>query len=80
MKMKALIILVIMGLCYDIALILSLEKIYPEQSEITFSGEILENKNENTYIVKVLENKKRSERNSLPYTSRIFHKEYVLLQ
>jgi len=58
MKMKALIILVIMGLCYDIALILSLEKIYPEQSEITFSGEILENKNENTYIVKVLENKK----------------------
>ena len=44
MKMKALIILVIMGLCYDIALILSLEKIYPEQSEITFSGEILENK------------------------------------
>ena len=44
--MKALIILVIMGLCYDIALILSLEKIYPEQSEITFSGEILENKNE----------------------------------
>ena len=46
MKLKALIILIIMGLCYDIALILSFEKIYPEETEISFIGEILEKKKE----------------------------------
>jgi competence protein ComEC len=60
MKLKALIILIIMGLCYDIALILSFEKIYPEETEISFIGEILEKKKEDCYIVKVLENEKIS--------------------
>lgn len=62
MKIKMLIILLIMGLCYyDIALILSFERIYPEEMQIFFYGEIVTEKEEkdyyNRYIVKVMENK-----------------------
>lgn len=62
MKIKILIILLIMGLCYyDIALILSFEKLYPEKMQIFFYAEIVKEKEEkdyyNKYIVKVIENK-----------------------
>ncbi len=61
MKSKILIILLIMGLCYyDIALIFSLKKVYPEKMEISFLCEIVKEKEEkeyyNKYIVKVIEN------------------------
>lgn len=62
MKIKILIILIIMGLCcYDIALIFSFERIYPEEMEISFYCEVIKENEEkeyyNRYIVKVLENK-----------------------
>ncbi len=62
MKIKVLIILLIMGLCYyDIALILSFEKIYPEEIEMSFYCKIINEKDEkgyyNKYVVKVIENK-----------------------
>lgn len=62
MKIKILSILLIMGLCYyDIALILSFERIYPEEMEILFYCEIIKEKEEknyyNKYVVKVIENK-----------------------
>lgn len=61
MKIKILIILIIMGLCYNIAFIFSFEKIYPETEKILFSCEVIREKEEkdyyDKYIVKVLENK-----------------------
>lgn len=60
MKIKILIILIIMGLCYDIALIFSLEKIYPEKMEIFFKCEVIKEKESkeyyDKYIVKVIQN------------------------
>lgn len=61
MKKKVLIILIIMGLCYyDIALIFSFEKIYPEEMEISFLCEVVKEAEEkdynNKYVVKVIQN------------------------
>lgn len=61
MKLKLLIIILLMGLCYyDIAFIFSFEKIYPEEKEISFLCEIIKEKEEkdyyDKYIVKVIEN------------------------
>lgn len=62
MKIKILIILILMGLCYyNIALIFSFERIYPEETEISFYCKVIKEKGEkeyyNRYIVTVLENK-----------------------
>lgn len=62
MKIKLLILLLIMGLCYyNIALILSFERIYPEKIEMSFYCKIIKEKEEkdyyNKYVVKVIENK-----------------------
>lgn len=65
MKIKILSILIIMGLCYDIALIFSFEKMYPENTEIIFSCEVIKEKEVkeyyNKYIVKVIQNEKIKE-------------------
>lgn len=61
-KVKFLIIIILlMGLCYDIALIFSFEIIYPEEMEITCICEVIKEKESkeyyDKYILKVIENK-----------------------
>lgn len=61
MKLKILIVILLMGLCYyNVALIFSFETIYPEECEISFIGEIVKEKETkkyyDKYIIKVLKN------------------------